>query len=252
MGRKVLFLTLAIVALAAFAAFAQDNPYRQGYEGDRLPNSVQNPGTFQLDENGNWVPATYAYSFNSEGADSDGMSNKEIHSFNIVNHVSVAQWIKWSISGTRKDWRVLRPGTYASDSVTAKIASNNDVVIEFWAEDPEYLEEDRGVTRTIPKWFSYSEGVLPEDADLNGWLPASETSEENPFVIRLTDSAALHEGLTYKIWEKIEVLPSHSSSDYEGTGKVTIYLTNIKHWVDGVNGGFYEGGFGRLDPQWVE
>jgi|LSQX01.1.fsa_nt_gb hypothetical protein len=250
MVRKVLFLSLAIVALAAVGAFAQIPPlndYDTGYKGDLLPDGSTPPGTYEL-RDGAWIPAVYAIAWNSGGADSDGISNKPVFTFEITNHVSVAQWINWSISGTRKDWRVLRPGTYASDSVTARIQSNNDVVIEFYAEDPEYLS-DGGVTRTIPKWFGYSETDQIDEVDNRGWWRGSDFSSDNPLVIRVRDSAGLHSGLTYKIWEKIEVLPSHSSSDYEGKGYVTIYLTNVKHWVDPDTGDFYEGGRSPYDPE---
>ncbi len=61
------------------------------------------------------MTTTNAQSFNSGGA--SGHCNKECWDFTIENHVSVAQWIDWEINGTRKDWRVLKPGTYGSDSV---------------------------------------------------------------------------------------------------------------------------------------
>lgn len=237
MNRKIVFITLAIMALAAFGAFAGST-----YPGDVLPPGAVNPGTYQWNGTG-WEDATYGMSWNSGPESSSGMSNKETHTFDIINHVSVAQWVEYSISGTRKDWRILRPGIYASNSVSAVIKSNNDVIIEFYATDPVYQDSVNGgssVTPTIPKWFSYSEGNDPAGADANGWYRASEYDAENPLVITMADSAALHAGLTYKIWEKIEVVPSNSSSDYEGDGTVTIKLTNMKHWVDPETGSFYE------------
>lgn len=244
MNRKVLVLALAIMALSAWAAFAQTPPpaYTDGDayspEGYLLPAGAVNPGTYQW-ENGAWVPATFAITRNSIGSSSSGMSNKEFHSFEIINHVSVAQWVDYTISGTRKDWRVLRPGTYASDSVTATLRSNNDLIISFWAEDPSYLG-DGGVTQTIAKWFGYSEGDQPSEVDQLGWVRAADTSLQEPFTFTVADSADLHAGLAYKIWEKIEVLPSNSSSDYHGLGHLTIQLSNMKHWVDGENGTFAE------------
>lgn len=248
MMRRVLVLTLAIMAVAAVAAFAQEDYQYTGQDprGAILPPGAVNPGTFEL-VNGNWVPATYAMSWNSNPANSSGMTNLEVTSFDIINHVSVAQWVDWMISGTRKDWRILRPGTYASDSVTATIRSNNDVIIEFYATDPEYIAED-GVTRTIPKWFGVSEGQSangPEE--VVGWIRVNEYSADNPFRITLTDSADLHAGLAFKVWERIEVVASNSSSDYRGVGTVTIRLTNMKHWVDPDTGTFYEGGISPSD-----
>ncbi len=238
MNRKIPLFTLLLLAVAAVGAFAAT-------PGVGLPEGAAEVDVYMLDNDGNWVKTTYARAWNSIAADSDGFSNKEVHRFEIINHVSVAQWVKFHVSGTRKDWRVLRPGTYASNSVTAQIQSNNDVVIEFWAEDPVYQSEG-GVTRTIPKWFGYSSDGI-DQVEENGWLPASSTSEDEPFTFTIPDSAHLHSGLTFKIWEKIEVVPSNSSSEYEGRGWVTIKLTNIKHWVDPATGDFREGG-GTLDP----
>lgn len=243
MKGKVVLFTLAILALAAVGVFAKT-------PGDLLPPGATNPGTWVWDPvAGEWRNnAEFAISFNSGPVSSGGMSNKEIHSFDIINHVSVAQWVEYHVSGTRKDWRILRPGIYASDSVTATIKSNNDIIIEFWATDPEYLSEG-GVTRTIPKYFSYSEGNDANEAEENGWIAASETSPDNPYTFTIADSEGLHNGLSFKIWEKIEVVPSNSSSDYEGYGTVTIRLTNMKHWVDGETGTFYPGGRSPEDPE---
>lgn len=254
MRLKIALFTVAILVVAAMGAFAA------GYEGDALPENAVNPGTYAW-INGAWVTAKFAKSWNSGPENSGGMSNQAEHKFEIINHVSVAQWVDWTISGTRKDWRVLRPGIYASNSVTATIKSNNDIIIEFYATDPSYYyegnqNEGESVTDTIPKWFSYSEGQEQDLAEVeeNGWYRVTEHNADNPLVITIKDSGALHGGLAFKIWEKIEVVPSNTSSDYEGYGTVIIKLTNMKHWVDPDAGDWYEDqpGFGPKDPQWDE
>lgn len=251
MKRLVALFTLAIVAFSSFAAMAAS-------PGAALPAGAQQVYVWQWNGTA-WELTNYAKSWNSEPNGTGGMSNKEVHTFEIVNHISVAQWIDFHLSGTRKDWRVLRPGTYASDSVTVTLSSNNDVIVEFYAEDPVYESDEAGVTRTIAKWFSLGAG-LPQS--VIGWLRAAETSAEDPFTYRILDSAALHNGYTMKVWEMIEVLPSNSSSDYEGKGYLTLRLTNLKHWVDPETGTWYKqpsnvdphlaGGFGPLDPDWAE
>lgn len=251
MSRKIALFTFLIVVVAAMGAAAN-------YPGDSLPPGAVNPGTYSWNGT-SWVAAQYAHTWNSGPESSSGMSNKEVHSFDIINHVSVAQWVEYTISGTRKDWRVLRPGTYASNSVTAMIRSNNDVIVEFFATDPEYLSDINGresVTPTIPKWFGYSQGQDQNLAEVeaNGWYRGSDYSADNPLVIFFGDSAGLHAGLAFKIWERIEVVPSNTSSDYEGTGTLTIKLTNMKHWVDPEAGDFYQQGpgYGPLDgDHWV-
>jgi len=241
MRRKIALFTFMLLVAAAVGASAAS-------PGATLPPGAMDPGTYEWNGTG-WVEAQYAKSWNSVPVSSGGMSNKEVHSFTIINHISVAQWVEYTISGTRKDWRVLRPGIYASNSVTAVIRSNNDVIIEFYATDPEYEDPEAGVTRTIPKWFSYSTSNTLTEVEENGWVRGSDYSAESPLVITLKDSAGLHAGLTFKLWEKIEVVPSNTSSDYEGYGVVTIKLTNMKHWVDPELGDFYPGGRSSLDPE---
>ena len=195
---------MAFAAVGAFAQIPPLNDYDTGYKGDLLPDGSTTPGTYEL-RDGAWIPAVYAIAWNSGGADSDGISNKPVFTFEITNHVSVAQWINWSISGTRKDWRVLRPGTYASDSVTARIQSNNDVVIEFYAEDPEYLSV--AASQGHPEVVRLPETDQIGEVDSRGWWRGSDFSSDDPLVIRFQDSASLHSGLTYKIWGRSRFCP---------------------------------------------
>lgn len=243
MSRKVVFLALAIMAMASFGALAVT-------PGDPLPAGAAQVEVWELANSG-WVSTNFAKAWNS-GPASSGMTNVEVSTINIANHVSVAQWVEYTLSGTRKDWRVLRPGTYASDSVTGTIRSNNAVAIEFWAEDPEYVVDNAGVTRFIPKSFGIGSEATSTPAGVLAWLDASSTSEEVPFSITIPDSADLHEGYSFKVWEQITVVPSNSSSDYHGDGQLTIRLTNMKHWVDPETGTWYgEDGRGTLDNGFV-
>src|SRR5690625_277550 len=122
MRRFSFVLALAFVLAVSGMVFAQS-------PGDPLTQNATPTTTYEKDANEGWSVSTNAQSFNSGGASSH--CNRECSDFTIENHVSVAQWIDWEINGTRKDWRVLKPGTYASDSVTARVKSNNDVRISF-------------------------------------------------------------------------------------------------------------------------
>jgi len=231
MKRFSLVLALAFVLAVGGMALAYDP------RGEALPTNAQPTTTYELNGEGVWMTTTNAQSFNSGGA--SGHCNKECWDFTIENHVSVAQWIDWEINGTRKDWRVLKPGTYGSDSVTARIKSNNDVQISFWAEDPAYQNPD-AESPPIPKWFGYSVG---EDSGNNinnvvQWVRGSDYTPEDPLVFTIRFEDGLADGLAYRIWEKIEVTNQHRSSDYHGTGGLLICVTNLKYWVDPETGTF--------------
>lgn len=229
MRRFSIVLALAFVLAMGGMVFAQSI-------GERLPMNATPTTTWELSGD-EWVVTSNAQSFNSMGT--SGHCNRACWDVTLQNHVSVAQWIDWEINGTRKDWRVLKPGTYASDSVTARIKSNNDVRITFWAEDPTYQVEDVD-SPPISTWYGYSIGADSGDSVYNvvEWVAASSTSADNPleFVIRYEDG--LGDGLAYRIWEMIEVTSQHRSSEYHGTGGIQICVTNLKYWVDPETGGF--------------
>lgn len=173
-------------------------------------------------------------SWNSQGANSGGLQNKENYNFTFTNHASVAQWVDWSISGTRKDWRVLRPGIYAADSITFSLLSNNDVEVTFSGfGDLQYEEPDvpEGTQDTIETWYGYGGGTL--ESVIN-WVRASELNG----TLLIANTNDLHYGQTIKLWSRIQVEPSNNSSDYENRGLITLSLTNMKHWVDPVTGQF--------------
>lgn len=229
MRRFSFVLALAFVLAVSGMVFAQSI-------GDPLPKNAKPTTTYEKDDNGDWTVSNNAQSFNSGGA--GGHCNRECWAVELENHVSVAQWIDWEINGTRKDWRVLKPGTYASDSVTARVKSNNDVRISFWAEDPEYQAD--AASPSIPLWYGYSVGADSGNniGNVVEWVRASDYTSDNPleFTIRFEDGLA--EGLAYRIWEMIEVTNEHRSSEYHGTGGILICVTNLKYWVDAETGGF--------------
>jgi hypothetical protein len=160
--------------------------------------------------------------------------NKEVWTIDFVHHASMAQWCEWSIGGTRWDWRILKPGTYAADCIEFTVKSNNDVVIGFAGfADLEYTETG-GVNRFIETYYSYGETI--EAADINGWTRASDLNEAPRTV---SDSADIHAGVSTKLFNKIIVENCNSSCEYENQGQITITLQNIKRWVDPVTGTWF-------------
>lgn len=223
MNRLVFVLTLAFVLALGGMALAN-------HPGDPLPENATEVPVYKRDKDGNFLsPATAtnsARAWNSGGA--GGHCNRNCHEAELTTHVSVAQWIDWSLSATRKDFRVLKPGVYAANSWTATVSSNNDVEILFTHSNAEYLIEDvASEPIQIRYGYSTSSGIDPNEID--GWVAADDT----PITINIPfEEVSQPGGAKYHVWQEITVTEQHRSSDYEGTGTVLVCITNQKYWVD--------------------
>lgn len=235
MNRLAFVLTLAFVlALAGMAMASED------YDpaGAPLPEGAKEEPVFVLSGD-SFIEqtTTEARAWNSLGF--TGHCNQECASSELVTHVSVAQWLNFTVSGTRKDWRVLKPGTYASNSVTANITSNNDVRVRFYLDDPTYLGDAE--SPAIEATYGYSDDSGTDPGLVTQWQRANGEENAVEFTIPYED---IKNGSEYHIWQQITVTEDHRSSDYEGTGLLQISVTNLKHWVDPESGGFLDGANG--------
>ncbi|MCR4402001.1 MAG: hypothetical protein NUW12_04350 [Firmicutes bacterium] len=231
MKRMVLVLALMAVLLVPAAALAY-NP------GVPLPDGAAEVETWYLNNAGQWVSqgtgnaAALARCWSSGPA--SGACNAESWVIDVTHHASVAQWIDWSIGGTRWDWRIRKPGTYAADCINFTIKSNNDVAVQYDGfADLAYLEQGEGVKQTIDTYYSY--GATLAEAQSRGWVRASALNDSDDL---LEDSAGLHAGLNFKLWNKIVVENCNSSCEYEDTATITLVLQNVKHWIDAESGNF--------------
>lgn len=238
MNRSVLLLALVMMLAVSGLAMAQEY-HRQGAP---LPTNAQ-PVEGVMEWNGTkWVSTSNAKAYNS-GSFSQGHCNRECWDFTLETHVSVAQWIDWEVNASRKDWRVLKPGTYAGDSIAMKVRSNNDVRLTYWAEPAEYLGEEE--SPPIETGFGLVKGRFNSiDPNMVGGLDdfamGSEFSESEPFELTLPYEDVRGSGETWRIYDVIVVTDEHRSSDYHGTSFFNICVTNLKHWVDPETGGFAE------------
>src|SRR5690625_3718106 len=139
MNRFVFVLTLALVLALGGIAMAQSSEYFA--EGAPLPEGAVEVPVFKRGTNGEFGSSGtgQARGWNSNGT--GGHCNRECHEASLTTHVSVAQWIEWSLSATRKDFRVLKPGTFAANSWSANVKSNSVVEIRFSQTDAIYLND---------------------------------------------------------------------------------------------------------------
>ncbi len=158
-----------------------------------------------------------------------GECNKANWVINFTHHASMAQWCKWTIGGTRWDWRILKPGTYAADCIEFTLKSNNDVLIDYEGFADLYRPLGNQDTKTtIDTYYSFGEDIA--GAERNGWVRAADLNGDDDLIL---DSLALHAGMSTKLFNKIVVEECNSSCEYEDTATITLKLQNIKVWVDG-------------------
>ena len=212
----VYFVVLAFLLVPAMAMASND--------GEDLPHGAKEQTHWEWNkdkgENGGWdeyvagSTAALARCWTSGG--DFGYCNK---------------WCNWTISGTRWDWRILKPGTYAADCISVWLQSNNDVKITFAGfGDLAYQLDGAGMKQTIDTYYSWG-----PDLESNSWIAAGDLNDEFALI---PDSWDLHAGQSTKLWNKIFVENCNSSCEYESTGTITIALQNIKRWVDPRDGGW--------------
>jgi hypothetical protein len=156
----------------------------------------------------------------------------------VTIHASIAQWTKWSMTGTRWDWFVRKPGDYAADCISGTIASNQNVLVDYHdfgdliAQHPENTVDD-----TIEVWYAvWGLGAPPGFTD-PAWTRSFDLNSEAEWDT-LFDSQALHNGITWKLWNRIHVSTCNSACEYEDVAWISLQLLGQKPWIDRTTGGY--------------
>jgi hypothetical protein len=198
--RRLLLIMLALIVSSLF--FAQQEITVYAYEGsaDNARAFVSMPGS--------------------------GSCNRYQWRIPMTLEVQVAQWVKWSLTGTKWTWFVRKPGTYVANCITATLQSNSDLEITFSGFDHLKYATGTSVNDTIEVEYAFGPQLpIPE----NVWTPAPDL---NNVPLLVPDSQILHDGATYKLWNRIHVVRCNSASTYRDTGTITLTLKNQKPWID--------------------
>jgi hypothetical protein len=181
--------------------------------------------------------ATDAKAFSS--LPEQGNCNKAAWNIQLTTEAQVAQWLDWQMSGTKWSWFVRKPGDYYTNCISASVKSNGNVAISFAGfanlayqnnpESPDYNGLE-GVNQSIATWYGVSEDELgPQGETFQGWYSAAQLNEESAL---LPDSARLHNGWTFKLWNRIDVVNCNSAGTYRNTGVITLTVLNQLDWID--------------------
>ncbi len=153
-------------------------------------------------------------------------------------HASVAQWIYWSMTATRWDWFVRKPGCYAADCISGTIASNQNVLVNYEdfgdlvAEDP-----DKAIDDTIEVWYAVWPLGAPPPALGDAWRRSYMLNDPAEWDT-VFDSQALHNGITFKLWNRICVENCNSACEYQDHAYISLYLCSQKEGIPRETGGF--------------
>lgn len=129
-------------------------------------------------------------------------------------------YANFSMTATRIDWRVLKPGTYAALATEIAVTGNGSISIQF--DDFGNLAKVCGGSGHIPVFYAFGEDLpshvseawtfAPELNDSCNWLKPISLHPESPSTVRM--------------WSKISVGEEMPSAEYENTGVITFIVSN--------------------------
>lgn len=211
MKRIALMLAVGLLLLGLFGAMAS---------ADGVPALPRDPKVVWEDVVAVEGDAANAWVFRIKpGFESD--CNITPRNEDIEARAFVAQWASWSMDFSGWEWYVKKPGEYYGNCIKGKLQSNGDIQLLFDLAD---LEGGNPDTNTIIEtYYSYTTGT---NAPLT-WHRAGEFTEAT-----VGDSFALHEGLEWKLWNKIKVVECNSPGMYANSGTITMVLANQVAWLD--------------------
>jgi len=172
----------------------------------------------------------YSYTGNASDArayisdPAGGSCNKRVWEIPITVEAQIAQWVEWSLTGTKWTWFVRKPGIYVANCITAVLRSNGNLGITFSGFDHLKYVQGNSVDDTIEVEYAFGPQLPPQ-----AWIPAPDL---NNLQLVIEDSSVLHRGATYKLWNRIYVERCNSASTYRDSGTITLTLLNQKPWID--------------------
>jgi hypothetical protein len=120
-----------------------------------------------------------------------------------------------SVTATRLDWRVRKPGTYAALATTITASGTGKLSIQFskFAD----LARTDGIPGTIAAFYGFGDDLVAVEA--GGWISAADLNNKTRY-IDLSQPAPL------VMWSKISVGEEVSSAEYESKGVITFIVSN--------------------------
>lgn len=130
-----------------------------------------------------------------------------------------------SLSATRLDWRVRRPGTYATLATEIIATGYGKLQVQF--SDFRDLARTNGVSGMVPAFYAFGQD-LPGNTSLQ-WIAASAMNDPLSWPIPMVLDSTV--GSVLRLWSMIDVDEEVSSAEYssdrgEGKGVITFIVSN--------------------------
>lgn len=231
---KKLLIAMIIVGLLPVVAYAADD---YPYPGTEVASWYWDGSAWKASSDPTTPnPAAKARCFASIPLDSACNKNWKIP---VKIHASIAQWVDWTMSGTRWDWFVRKPGNYVADCITATLKSNQNVLVDYHGFGPLVYEGVKpSVVDTIPIWYFVGDPATgPPLKDDPAWTWCTDLNNSAEWDT-IYDSANLHSGIQFKLWNRIEVVECNSACEYQDDAFISLLLLCQKEWIDTLTGNF--------------
>jgi hypothetical protein len=223
MKRFLVFLFAAAFVMIAANAFADPPAGSQEstvwYWDTLLVEWVQNPMNME-DRQGRL--------FRGGLEDFAGNCNKAEWLVPVEIHASIAKWIDFTLDWNRFDWFIRKPGIYCGDCIEACIAANGDVFIDY--EGFDNLQPEIAGNDPISVWYGIEDATHYPMIDDN-WIAAVDLNAEDDWLYDAELGELLHDGVCWKLWNKIEVVVCNSACNYSNFATITLTLDNQKPWI---------------------
>ena len=241
MKRFLVFLLAAAFVMAAGNAFGVQPPF--------TPQGTEVDVWYWDDVAGVWVPQNfgtpeandarlYTYINTPDGEMPQGNCNKKEWLINLKITASIAQWIDWHITWNEWNWYVRKPGIYGGNCIQACIASNGDIKIDY--EGFDNLQPAIPGNNPIPVWYAHDGDGNPMVNPAALWSTPAELNANDDYLLDAELGDLLHDGICWKLYNKIEVVECNSACEYSNEPTITLTLNNQKDWIEWVDGGWWE------------
>ena len=232
----IALLTILVVSTSSFATFSNmdkvDVWQADGCRWERMDYFGGNNDSCNYMQLARaWKSKNYGTLCNPELL--SGYCNRQDWVINLKVNATVAQWIRWSIDGNQFDWQVHKPGKYVAEPLALKVRSNEDVDVKF-SNFTNLVSTEQGTTAIPIYWAVDTQNNNPPSDNNSAWKSVNQlnSSPNNKMTIPFSTSE-----VTKYLWHKIDVSDATRASDYQGTGRITLSVTDLKYFIDG--DGFY-------------
>ncbi|NIO09516.1 MAG: hypothetical protein GTO40_16530, partial [Deltaproteobacteria bacterium] len=135
------------------------------------------------------------------------------------------QWASFHVSSTQWEWKVRRPGEYASRTLTGTVSSSSDIMIAFSGFGD--LVCSNPISENVEAFYGAYLGNL--QVDQVSWVRAQDFNGSTLLIPRPHGPPA---PVPWCLWNKINVGTVNSAEEYANDAVITFLLKVNSTWTD--------------------